>query len=196
VFWIVLKAGRGFLGLPAAQGRALGEALTRIPARQFKAHPEVEPLLRETLEMLSASRDTLGQAALAATILRYLFKTIEAASALDRPPVSAPVARVLTWIEANPEDPSPVETLAAVAGLSAARFKTRFKQEVGVPPREYVLRQKIKVARMLLGAGSVTDTAFQLGFSSSQYFATVFRRFTGESPTEFLRKNASAARPG
>jgi AraC-like DNA-binding protein len=32
---------------------------------------------------------------------------------------------------------------------------------------------------------SVTDIAFDVGFSSSQYFATVFRRYTTLSPAEY-----------
>lgn len=34
------------------------------------------------------------------------------------------------------------------------------------------------------GRRSITDVAFSLGFSSSQYFATVFKRFTHRSPHE------------
>ncbi|MBE7503711.1 MAG: AraC family transcriptional regulator [Verrucomicrobiales bacterium] len=34
---------------------------------------------------------------------------------------------------------------------------------------------------------TVTRVAFELGFSSSQHFATVFSRFAGQSPRAFIR---------
>jgi AraC-like DNA-binding protein len=33
---------------------------------------------------------------------------------------------------------------------------------------------------------SITDIAMQLGFTSANYFSTVFKKFTGISPGEFL----------
>jgi AraC-like DNA-binding protein len=66
-----------------------------------------------------------------------------------------------------------------------------FHQEIGMPPSEYILRKKIELAKeMLLAGATVTQTAFELDFSSSQYFATVFKRYTGESPRDFLRKKS------
>ena len=45
--------------------------------------------------------------------------------------------------------PADVPALAAQAGLSEARFKVRFKEEVGIPPGEYVLRARVDEARKL-----------------------------------------------
>ena len=73
----------------------------------------------------------------------------------------------------------------AIARLSESRFKTRFKREMGVPPEEFWLRQKIERATVLLKTRNVTEVAHELGFSSSQYFATVFKRYTRVSPSRF-----------
>ncbi len=44
---------------------------------------------------------------------------------------------------------------------------------------------------------SVTETAMHLGFSSSQFFATVFKRFTQQTPVEFCTKGPiTPLRPG
>ena len=76
---------------------------------------------------------------------------------------------------------------ALVAGLSLPRFKARFKNEVGIPPAEYLQRYRIERAEHGLANStrSVTEIAFELGFCSSQYFATVFRRYTRLSPTQY-----------
>ena len=93
--------------------------------------------------------------------------------------------RVLHYIEKHLHDPIHVPRLAEVARLSESRFKIRFKKEIGVPPAEFWVRQKIERATLLLKKKSVTDVAFELGFSSSQYFATVFKRYTRTSPSHF-----------
>jgi AraC-like DNA-binding protein len=62
-----------------------------------------------------------------------------------------------------------------------------FRQEIGLPPGEFILRSKIDHARHLLGGTdlSVTDIAHALGFSSAQYFATAFKRLTRTTPSLF-----------
>ncbi len=51
--------------------------------------------------------------------------------------------------------------------------------------------QRFREAKELLKSGqSVTDTAFALGFSSSQYFAAVFKKWAGITPSDYLSKLA------
>jgi len=95
--------------------------------------------------------------------------------------------RLLQYIDDHLGDPVRVPVLAQVARLSESRCKARFKREIGVPPAEYWLRKKIDRAIVLLKKRSVTEVAFELGFSSSQYFATVFKRYTLVNPSLFHR---------
>ena len=68
---------------------------------------------------------------------------------------------------------------------STSRFKVRFKEQVGLPPAEYAIRRKVERAREWLKQGkSVTDVAFDLGFSTSQYFAITFKRITNQRPRD------------
>jgi len=55
-------------------------------------------------------------------------------------------------------------------------------------PHAYILRKRIECAQKLpsIGNGTVTEIAFECGFSSSQYFATVFKRITGMTPNDVL----------
>jgi AraC-like DNA-binding protein len=85
----------------------------------------------------------------------------------------------------------PLREFAVRARLSLPRLKARFKQELGVPPAEYVIRCKIALAQRRLAESDVTITrvAMELNIGFSQYFATVFRRFTGQRPSA-LRHSA------
>jgi AraC-like DNA-binding protein len=85
------------------------------------------------------------------------------------------------------DTPPSVAEMARTAGVSETSFRKRFKSEVGCSPLDYVTRRRIQEAKRLLSEGgrSITDIAYELGFSSSQYFATVFKRVTGVSPSRY-----------
>jgi AraC-like DNA-binding protein len=82
-----------------------------------------------------------------------------------------------------------VANIAARLGVSAAFFSARFKAESGMTPGDYLRRLRCERACELLADTrlTVTETAFRLGFSTSQHFAGVFRRYVGVSPRQFRR---------
>lgn len=97
------------------------------------------------------------------------------------------IARVLGWIEENIDAAPGVDDLIAVSGLSASRFFEVFRSQTGTSPRDYVLRRRLERAMRALRAEpdmTVTELAHSLRFSSSQYFASVFRRYYGCTPTQ------------
>lgn len=62
-----------------------------------------------------------------------------------------------------------------------------FKAHVNITVNSYINIAKIDRATNYIGTDhlSVTETASRLGFTSTQYFAKVFKRYTGVSPSEF-----------
>lgn len=81
--------------------------------------------------------------------------------------------------------------LASLVSLSPYQFARVFKASTGVPPHHYVMELRVERAKEMLIAGflSVTEIAHACGFASSQHMATVFRRMTGITPTEFRRRS-------
>lgn len=68
-----------------------------------------------------------------------------------------------------------------------------FKKEVGVTPHEYLLRERMELARSLILSGisnqysgySVSQIAEACGFSEPLYFSRVFKKYFGISPSEY-----------
>lgn len=87
-----------------------------------------------------------------------------------------------------------VADMAQFVEVSPARFSETFKQETGLPPADYFRRFKCLKAREFLSQSSIpiTEIAFHLGFSSSQYFANVFRKYTGMSPGTYRKMHTSS----
>ncbi len=80
-----------------------------------------------------------------------------------------------------------VEELAELVGLSESYFTSCFKKIAGSSPIEYVLQMRINHSKELLMETdwSVGQIASACGFSSSQYFARLFKKKTGLTPTMF-----------
>jgi transcriptional regulator GlxA family with amidase domain len=90
-------------------------------------------------------------------------------------------------MDAAPHEEWPVRRLARVSFVSEAHFARSFKDAFGVPPHRYLLTRRIERATALLRdtERSITDIAFETGWSSLGTFGRTFRDVTGVSPGEF-----------
>ena len=77
--------------------------------------------------------------------------------------------------------------MAGQAHLSPSHFCTVFSQETGQTFKEYLTEIRIQRARELLRSTALKsfEIADQIGYSDPHYFSYVFRKHTGQSPTEF-----------
>lgn len=80
-----------------------------------------------------------------------------------------------------------LDELAAEAKLSPYHFARMFKQSFGVPPRVYFTKLRIERACELLALTnlSITEIAFQIGYSSSQVLSRVFFKHQRISPSDY-----------
>ncbi len=85
--------------------------------------------------------------------------------------------------------------LARVSGVSPAHFARAFRQAFGMPPHRYLLTRRVERAAALLREtdASITDIAFQTGWSSLGSFSRTVRDITGKTPTEL--RALAVARP-
>ena len=187
-----------FLNCPPSDARQLATQLMAIPHRHFSGDPLLRALLDEIMAATCRKNDPLQRIFLDVKLVEFLLKVLECSRRNPKAGLSNGINGLLHHIDAQIEGPLTVADLAARMELSVSRFKARFKQEIGIPPAEYVLRRKISEAKRLLvrPGATVTEVAFRLDFSSSQYFATVFKRYTGKSPGALLAHSLRGAKAG
>lgn len=89
-------------------------------------------------------------------------------------------------------DPDIVSRLRLMIGADQRKLNEEFMEHLGATISQYWLRQRIRLARERLMQPdiAITDVASEFGFSSSQHFATAFRRVTGLTPSEYRRSVA------
>lgn len=99
------------------------------------------------------------------------------------------IEKVLKYIREHLTEELDLETLADIASLSPIHFHKCFKASVGKTVRDYVEEQRIKKAVNLLMTTelTLTEIAFECGFSSQSYFSYVFKRRMGVTPREHAR---------
>lgn len=91
--------------------------------------------------------------------------------------------------------PLDVASLARGVHMSAGHLSRRFKAAYGESPYSYLMTRRIERAMALLRRGdrSVTETCFEVGFSSLGTFSTRFTELVGMSPSEYRTRGAGDA---
>ncbi|WP_245286063.1 helix-turn-helix domain-containing protein [Bradyrhizobium sp. WSM1253] len=84
-----------------------------------------------------------------------------------------------------------ISELASLVGVSQFHFIRAFRSSVGRSPYQYVLSERISVAKEMLLKGdlSIADVALAVGFSDGSQLNRVFRKMIGVTPTAFRREN-------
>ena len=82
-----------------------------------------------------------------------------------------------------------LETLAAYAGYNPTYFHKIFKRATGTTLGEYVKSERIKKAADLIVTTeyTLTQIAYECGFSSQSYFSSAFKERMGATPREYER---------
>jgi len=104
------------------------------------------------------------------------------------------LTRVQDYVAAHLGETIRVADLAALTGLSVARFALCFRASTGWSPHRFVLGERVGTAKCLLRntAMPMVEVAVECGFSSQQHMATVMRRFEGVAPSSVRRWGSSA----
>lgn len=192
LYWMIIAVpgkGERFLNLPPKQSQELVQRLLSVPCRQFKGTSRMKLCLESIFNAHDGDVE-FKSAELKNWMMRFLLDVIERADHHAKTLVSPRIAKVLKYIDDHICDEYiSIEQLADVCHLSESWFKTRFKNETGVAPGSYIMTRKIEKSKELLEKddASITDVAYAVGFSSSQYFSTVFKRCTNQMPSEWKR---------
>lgn len=96
---------------------------------------------------------------------------------------------VIDYINDHLDQELGLEELAAIAQLSAFHFCRSFKRSTGFTPHQYVIRQRVERAKLLLKDRKlgITEVAIACGFTHQSHLNRHFKRLTGVTPKKFSR---------
>ncbi|CCD93336.1 putative Transcriptional regulatory protein, AraC/XylS family [Bradyrhizobium sp. ORS 375] len=172
--------------IPVAMTIATGRGLGRIAAE-----------FCSTLASQSSSVDEAARARLGDELMDVLALALDMGDkdqfSEDATAQKARLRSVKAWIEEHLTDPGlSLEKIARNNGISLRHLHYLFRM-TDMSVSEWILDRRLQrsydmLTRLEQPVLSVTEVAYQLGFSSSSHFSTVFRRKFGHSPSELRRR--------
>jgi AraC family transcriptional regulator len=114
--------------------------------------------------------------------------------------------RVIDYMKSNLTEDISILDLAKLASMSESHFSRSFKQSVGIPPYQYLMKQRVERAKQLLKQGSlalatpllsrkppgteiaISTIALDCGFANQTHLTKVFRQMTGMTPKAYQKR--------
>lgn len=109
---------------------------------------------------------------------------------------SPTVQKVINHINLNVGEAHTLKSLAALCHISPTYLSTLFKQETGSTLIDYINTQRVRRAAHLLENTdrSIADIAEEMGVLDVNYFARIFKRTLGVTPTRYRREHRNQQR--
>ena len=101
---------------------------------------------------------------------------------------------MLQYIQEHCEEEVTVTGIAESASVSISECLRCFHNTIGVPPIQYVLQYRLQMAAGLLAETDrkIADIGMQCGFQDLSYFARMFRRLKGCTPSEYRKRKRNS----
>jgi AraC family transcriptional regulator len=99
-------------------------------------------------------------------------------------------AHIIQYIKESIREKIDVEKLSDKACMSRASFFRKFKEEFGYSPADYILKERIRLAKEYLRnpINSVTQSCYMAGFHNLNYFIRAFKKEVGTTPKTFQQQ--------
>ncbi len=180
--WLDIQADEGGEWLAADFASLPPMLAVTSPARYVALFEAIRhSISRPGQEMLLQAR--VGE------LLNCLYQEIhrnEAAAGRQNAPAQAVLATA-HYIDEHYCQPINLDDLAAGVHLSPNYLHRLFSRGMGQTPYQYILNRRLDAARELLANSdfSLAEIAERCAFASQTYFSFVFRRETGQTPSQY-----------
>src|ERR1700722_415553 len=143
----------------------------------------VERLWLESVEGLTSLEADGLSMALVILLVRAShadFRKPDRSGTLSKPRLN----RLFDYVENHLADDFNMADLSRAIGCSPSAIASGFRAATGFSPWQFVLLRRVERAKSLLTSSQLmmSDVALECGFSSSQHFATAFRKQVGTTP--------------
>ena len=98
-----------------------------------------------------------------------------------------PIAPAIRYLQKNPCTDVSIGELARMCHVSEGCFRSLFRQYSGKSPSRFCLENRMQKAEQLLQSNmySVSEVATMVGYKDAGYFTKVFKKETGQLPSDF-----------
>ncbi len=151
--------------------------------------PAMAPFLQINDHAIGLIYQTTSQENISVITSKAVDAYLEQLEAAAVKPENPNIALMTNYIENHYPDSLTVEAIADAACLSPGYAGRIFKEQLGLPISDYVLKVRIEKSKKLLlnPHYQIQAIAEKVGYGDAGYFTKVFRKFEGITPTQFRK---------
>ncbi|MFN3667049.1 MAG: helix-turn-helix domain-containing protein [Sediminibacterium sp.] len=164
------------------KGKTVQEQLLNEGAVRYFTKDEIAPLLDELQELRHQKLERYEQFQ---SRVNFIYNTL-LGNLPTEPPLDERIATALIRIREGINESVSAASLASAVYLSEHRFLHLFKEQMGVPLRQYVLWQRLAAGtRAFIEGKSSKEAAYEAGFSDPAHFSRTFAQMFGAQPSSY-----------
>lgn len=180
--------------------REIGSGSWQLDYRQyhFYNNEEIAVLINKLIAVCtgtSAGKDVLADLAVKELLFRIMQvqNLNEGQDHAYSEHTANPLSYVIAYIRQHISDSISIESLSEKAYMSKSTFYRAFKRELGLSPIEFILREKMAIAKkLLLGSNTkIAAISAEAGFQDVNYFIRLFRKMEGITPKQYRLNNTT-----
>ena len=83
--------------------------------------------------------------------------------------------------------------MADTIHVNASHLSRKFKEDTGMSMIDFINFIRVEASKVYLknNTSNITDIAFIVGFNDVNYYSRVFKKVTGQTPSQFRRKHST-----
>ena len=132
--------------------------------------------------------DELIERDLSASLEKLLIELSRSIKSKENPRVS--LSKSISYINNYYNTAIKIPDLAKMDGLSMTQYNLNFKKQMGMPPTRYIISLRMNTAKELIETSNLSlgQIASMCGYEDYNFFAKVFKDYTGISPRKYKKQ--------
>lgn len=157
----------------------------------FQNNEEMSAIISKIIQVCQSTsifKDTLADLSLQELIVKIVqSQTLKGIDSNQLNSSNPYLAAIIAMIRENLTNKIELKSIANRVGMSTSTFYRMFKTELGISPLEFIIMERIKLAKRFLSDKNIyiKNISYETGFEDSNYFIRVFKHYEGITPKQY-----------
>jgi len=157
----------------------------------FENNAEMTMLINKIMQICQSNsifKDALADLSLQELLIKIIqLQTLKNISTYPQKTINPILLHIISVLRDNIGNKIELKIVAKNAGLSTSGLYRLFKTELGISPIEFIILEKIKLAKQYLSNKDIyiKNVCYEVGFEDSNYFIRLFKHHEGITPKQY-----------
>lgn len=157
----------------------------------FQNNEEMTNIINKIINICQSTsifKDTLADLSLQELLVKIVqSQTLKAVDEGNIKTANPYLSNIIAVIRESISNKIELKGIAKQAGMSTSSLYRLFKNELGISPVEFIILEKIKLAKRYLTDKNIyiKNVSYEAGFDDSNYFIRIFKHYEGITPKQY-----------